>query len=260
MDNRKKIEFLKYVLIGRVHNIEYLENWRNNNQYPTDEEIDSIISQDMDPARLEGLDWPTDAMTMIGLKRMNNLHEMLDYVRENNIDGDFIETGVWKGGATIFMKLYSDIYKMGKKVFVCDSFKGLPEPSDKYPQDRGDIHHTYTELAISIEEVMSNFESMKCLDDDVVFVEGFFSETLPNNDKIQKLSILRMDGDMYESTHDVFYSCYDKLVDKGVCIIDDYCLNGARNCVHDFRKEKNINDPMNKIDVCGIYWIKNLES
>ena len=130
MDNRKKIEFLKYVLIGRVHNIEYLKNWRNNSQYPTDEEIDSIISQDMDPARLEGLDWPTDAMTMIGLKRMNNLHEMLDYVRENNIDGDFIETGVWKGGATIFMKLYSDIYKMGKKVFVCDSFKGLPDFND----------------------------------------------------------------------------------------------------------------------------------
>ena len=101
---------------------------------------------------------------------------------------------------------------------------------------------------------------MNCLDEDVIFVEGFFSDTLPNNNEIGKLSILRMDGDMYESTHDVFHSCYDKLSDKGVCIIDDYCLGGARICTHDYRKEKNINDTINQIDVCGVYWIKNNES
>lgn len=260
MNNRKKIEFIKYILIGRVSNTDFIQNWKDKNQYPSEEEVDSIISQEMDPARLEGLDWPTDAMTMIGLKRMNNLHDMLDYVRKNNIEGDFIETGVWKGGATIFMKLYSDIYNLKKKVFVCDSFRGLPKPSDKYPMDRGDIHHTYTELAISLDEVKSNFESMNCLDENVIFVEGFFSDTLPNNNEIGKLSILRMDGDMYESTHDVFHSCYDKLSDKGVCIIDDYCLGGARICTHDYRTEKNINDPINQIDVCGVYWIKNNES
>ena len=257
MDNKKKIDFLKYVLLGRVNKSKLVENWEKSSEFPSDFEIDEITNSEIDNLRLEGLDWPTDALTMIGLKRLNNLHQMLDYVRENNIDGDLIETGVWKGGATIFMKLYCDIYNLNKKIFVCDSFEGLPKPSGKFIQDNGDIHHSFKELSISLEEVRSNFKKMNCLDDNVIFIKGFFGETLPNNDKIKKLAILRMDGDMYESTYDVFHSCYDKLVSNGVCIIDDYCLNGAKLCVHDFRKEKGIEDPIITIDKCGVYWIKN---
>jgi hypothetical protein len=182
---------------------------------------------------------------------------MLDYVRINNIDGDLMETGVWRGGATIFMKLYCDLYKINKKVFVCDSFAGLPRPSGKFQQDFGDMHYTQPKLAISLEEVQNNFNTFKCLDEKVIFIKGFFGETLPNNELVNKLAILRMDGDMYESTHDVFYSCYDKLVDSGVCIIDDFCIKGARDCTNDFRKLRNINDTLITIDKCGVYWIKN---
>ena len=182
---------------------------------------------------------------------------MLDYVRQNNIEGDLMETGVWKGGATIFMKLYCDMYSMDKKVFVCDSFAGLPKPSGKFIQDHGDTHYIETKLAISLEQVQNHFKIFKCLDEKVIFIKGFFGETLPNNELVQNLAILRMDGDMYESTYDVFYSCYDKLVDKGVCIIDDFCLKGARDCTHDFRQSRNIQDTLVTVDRCGVYWIKN---
>ena len=255
--NIDKLNFLKFVIIGRHGNNGLGQRWIDTGEFPTKEQINQITSAQVDHLRLEGLDWPKDAITMIGLKRMDNLHKMLDYVRENNIEGDLIETGVWKGGATIFMKLYCDIYGLDKKVFVCDSFEGLPKPSGKFSQDAGDNHYTFKELAISLEEVQNNFRKFKCLDDKIVFIKGFFKDTLPNNEQIQKLSLLRMDGDMYESTHDVFYSCYDKLVDKGVCIIDDYCLKGAKDCTTDFRTIRNITDPMTTVDRCGIYWIKN---
>lgn len=257
MDNQKKLNFLKFALLGRVKNQTLVDSWKTTGEFPSEVEVDKILSEEIDYKRMEGLDWPTDALTMIGMKRMNNLHDMLDYIRINNIEGDLVETGVWKGGATIFMKLYCDIYKIDKKVFVCDSFEGLPKPSGKFPQDHGDLHYTYKDLSISLESVKSNFESMRCLDDNVIFIKGFFCDTLPNNNLINEISLLRMDGDMYESTHDVFYSCYHKLVNKGVCIIDDYCLHGAKTCVHDFRSVKNIVDEIKIIDRCGIYWIKN---
>ena len=257
LSNELKLEFLKYVIIGRVGNATLVNNWVENGSFPEESVIREIMARPMDEHRLEGLDWPEDAVTMIGLKRMNNLHEMLDYVRQNNIEGDLMETGVWKGGATIFMKLYCDMYSMDKKVFVCDSFAGLPKPSGKFIQDHGDTHYIETKLAISLEQVQNHFKIFKCLDEKVIFIKGFFGETLPNNELVQNLAILRMDGDMYESTYDVFYSCYDKLVDKGVCIIDDFCLKGARDCTHDFRQSRNIQDTLVTVDRCGVYWIKN---
>ena len=90
------------------------------------------------------------------------------------------------------MKLYCDIYKIDKKVFVCDSFAGLPRPSGKFQQDHGDTHYAEPKLAISLEEVRNNFNTFKCLDEKVIFIKGFFGETLPNNELVDKLSILRV--------------------------------------------------------------------
>jgi hypothetical protein len=185
--------------------------------------------------------------------------ECLDYVRENKIPGDFIETGVWKGGASIFMKLYSDIYKLNKKVFVADSFKGLPHPDiEKYPQDAGDTHHTIDFLKVSLDDVTNNFRAYNCLDENVTFLEGWFSDTLPNNKSIEKISILRFDGDMYGSTMDVMNSLYDKVVPGGIVIIDDYCLQNCVKAVTDFRNSRGIESEIHVIDKCGIFWKKDL--
>lgn len=257
MNTKLKLSFIKRLLTGCVTNNDIVKNFYESGDYPDDQTMTHICNQPIPTNRIEGMDWPENGLTMIGMKRMDNLENMLDYVRENQIEGDLVETGVWKGGATIFMKLYCDLYNIDKKVFVCDSFEGLPKPSGKFSADYGDRHHTFTQLAISLETVKNNFKLFHVLDENVVFIKGFFSQTLPNNNLIGKVSLLRMDGDMYESTHDVFYSLYHKLNSKGVLIVDDYCLDGCKQCVIDFRSSNNINETINVIDRCGIYWIKN---
>ena len=217
--------------------------------------MEEIVSRQVSDDRLYGRDWPHSAHTMIGLKRMNNLHESLDYVRENNIQGDFIETGVWRGGASIFAKKYFDLYGMNRKVFVADSFKGLPPP--QVQEDAGDPHHTIDFLRVSLADVQNNFKLYGALDENVIFLEGWFEDTLPNNTSIGELSVLRMDGDMYKSTMDVFDSCYHKVVKGGRVIIDDYCIPNCKNAVHKFREVNSFTEEITVIDQCGIFWTKN---
>ena len=147
---------------------------------------------------------------------------------------------------------------MDRKVFVADSFEGLPFPNvEKYPNDEGDIHHTIDFLKVSLEEVKNNFSSYGLLDENVIFLKGWFENTLKDNDIIKEISILRFDGDMYGSTIDVLENLYSKLNKKGVLIIDDYCLPNCVKAVTDFRIKYDITDEFTVIDKCGIFWYKN---
>jgi hypothetical protein len=108
---------------------------------------------------------------MIGLKRLDNIQFCIENIIKNNIEGDLIETGVWRGGATIFMRAVLAAYDItDRRVFVADSFEGLPKPNEnKYPADKSDLHHTKEFLAVSIDDVKANFEKYGLLDDRVVF-------------------------------------------------------------------------------------------
>lgn len=207
--------------------------------------------------RFLGRDWPVPllAHTMIGMKRLNNLQMCIEKIFADDIPGDFIETGVWKGGSTIFMRGALKIYgEETRKVWVADSFQGLPPPNaDAYPEDAGDEHHTIDSLRISMEQVKRNFEGYGLLDDQVKFLKGWFSETLPTA-PIEQLSLLRLDGDMYESTMDAFKNLYSKLSPGGFVIVDDYCIPSCRRAVEDFRKSMQIDDEIIDIDGTGVYW------
>lgn len=253
-----ELEFIKRVLTDTLYDEEIRNNFFENKVIPSQKEIKRILSNQVDKQREEGLDWPVRAHTMIGIKRINSLHSCLDYVRENNIDGDFIETGVWRGGASIFMKYYNEYYKMNRKVFVADSFRGLPKPNvDKYPEDINDEHHKINYLSVSLDEVKNNFRLYDVLDDNVVFLEGWFDVTLKDNSMLKNLSILRFDGDMYGSTIDVLSNLYSKISKNGFLIIDDFCLPNCAKAVMDFRKSNNIQNDIEIIDKCGIFWNKN---
>jgi O-methyltransferase len=256
---RLKLNFLKRILTDSLDDLSYTNFFKNG--YPNHDIMENSLLQDISNDRLEGLDWPVKAHTMIGLKRLNNLHNMMDYIRINNIDGDLVETGVWRGGATIFMKAYVNFYNMNKKVFVCDSFSGLPEPDlEKYPQDIGDTHYSNNILNVSLEEVISNFKLYNLLDENVKFVKGWFSDTLVNNKEISKISILRCDGDMYMSTMDILENLYSKVTENGVIIIDDYCLPNCVKAVSDFRNKEEIKNDIDVIDNCGIFWYKKMKN
>lgn len=208
--------------------------------------------------RLNGTDWSPMAHTMIGRNRLDNLQSCIQHVLANDIPGDFIETGVWRGGATIFMramlKAWGDTSRI---VWVADSFEGLPEPDEhNYPKDKGDAHHTYGELAVPLQTVQENFRKYALLDNQVRFLKGWFKDTLPTA-PIEKLAILRLDGDMYESTMDGLKNLYAKLSPGGFLIVDDYgAVPACKDAVHDFRRDNGISEEIIRIDWGGVYWQK----
>lgn len=197
--------------------------------------------------------WPARAHTMVGMKRLTNIQECFEAVIRDKVPGDLIETGVWRGGATILMKGLVKYHNEPRKVFVADSFEGLPKPDPKYIADSGDIHHTIPFLSVDVETVKNNFRSYDLLDDDVVFIKGFF-ETSLKTAPIDKLCILRLDGDMYSSTIQVLEQLYSKVSPGGFVIIDDYLLPACKKAVHDFRDARGITNPIVTIDRCGSYW------
>jgi hypothetical protein len=208
--------------------------------------------------RATGKDWPSKAHTMIGWHRLHQLREACETVLHEGIAGDFIETGIWRGGACIMMRAVLKAHKViDRKVWCADSFEGLPKPDvAHYPADWNDPHHTYVQLAVSLEQVQRNFAKYDLLDDQVVFLKGWFQNTLPSA-PIDKLAILRLDGDMYESTIQGFESLYHKLSPGGFLIVDDYgAVPACRAAVHDFRTRKGITEEIYGIDWGGIYWRK----
>lgn len=200
-----------------------------------------------------GLDWPAQAHTMIGAERLRHLRWCCEEILERGVPGDFIECGVWRGGAAIMMaatlREWGDV---GRTLWLADSFRGLPPP--KLEQDAGDAHHTQPFLAVPQAEVEENFRRYGLLSDRVRFLPGWFSETLPAA-PIDGLAVLRLDGDMYESTMVALESLYPKLSPGGFCIVDDYgCLESCRQAVSDYRARAGVAAPIENIDGTGVFW------
>ncbi len=209
--------------------------------------------------REHGLDWPAHALTMIGSKRMANLRTLTETALAEDVPGDFMETGVWRGGACIMMRAI--LYAHGdadRRVWVADSFAGLPAPNDQeYPADAGSDFHVYEQLAISFEQVQQNFRSFGLLDDQTKFLKGWFKDTLPTA-PAERLALLRLDGDMYESTMDALVSLYPKLSHRGYVIIDDYhVVPACKAAVKDYCNGIGIQPEVIEIDGVGVYWRKS---
>lgn len=208
-----------------------------------------------------GTDWPRLAHTMTGDRRLANLRRSVETVLRDEVPGDLVETGVWRGGSCILMRGILAAYGVtDRMVWVADSFAGLPLPDpDRYVADTGDLHHEKAELVVSEAEVRENFRRYGLLDDQVKFLPGWFRDTLPTA-PINRLAVLRLDGDMYESTIEALEALYPRLSEGGFCIIDDYgAIEGCRAAVEAYRRKHDIHDPINKIDWTGIFWRRNAD-
>jgi O-methyltransferase/8-demethyl-8-(2,3-dimethoxy-alpha-L-rhamnosyl)tetracenomycin-C 4'-O-methyltransferase len=205
--------------------------------------------------RFLGRDWPGLAQTMIGTARMRNLRQLCEWAIMNDVPGDFIETGVWRGGACIYMRGILDAHgDARRRVFVADSFQGLPPPTPAtYAADAGDAHASYRQLAISRQVVEENFRRYGLLDERVIFLEGWFKDTLPAA-PIERLALLRLDGDMYESTIQALDALYHKISRGGCVIVDDYVLPPCAQAVDEFRARHDITAPLLPIDGTGVWW------
>ncbi len=196
--------------------------------------------------------------SMMGRLRMDNLHQCLTTIQQENIAGDFIECGVWRGGGTIFMAGFARVNGwVDRKIFVADSFEGLPKPSLEQDENLDLSKEIYPELAIPMETVRDNFKIYDLLSEQVVFLKGWFKDTLGDS-RINQLALLRLDGDLYESTMDALRQLYDKVVIGGFIIVDDFGIKNCEEAVNDFFSQRNESMPkIHKVDWTGVYWRKS---
>lgn len=220
--------------------------------------------------RREGRDYPRTAETMVGAARLENLQRLVERVLAEGVPGDLVETGVWRGGAIILMRAVLEAYgDTDRLVWACDSFQGLPDADlERYPMDAsvafrhqpglGDDQRKFFShiLKVSLEEVKANIDRYGLLDERIRFLPGWFSDTLPDA-PIDRIAVLRLDGDLYQSTIDALVNLEPRVSPGGFVIVDDYnSIDVCRQAVSDYRDEVGIKSPIHEIDWTGVWWQK----
>jgi hypothetical protein len=203
------------------------------------------------------------AVTMLPMARLDNLQFCVEDVIQKGVPGDLIETGVWRGGATIFMRAILKAYEItDRTVWTADSFEGLPKPdAEACPVEAkahswGVMTKVYKHFAADLEDVKKNFQAYGMLDGQVRFLKGWFKDTLPSA-PIERLAVMRLDGDYYESTRDALANLYHRLSVGGYVIIDDYAEDTwtyCRKAVDEFRTKHKIDEPLIPVDSKCYYW------
>ena len=204
--------------------------------------------------RALGVDWPLQGLTMVGLNRLDDLQACVETIVRDGIEGDLIEAGSWRGGASILMRATLDTLGVGdRSVWVADSFDGFPEPDEGH-SFMGEFA-SVDFLAIPLEDVRGHFARFG-FDHGVEFVPGFFQETLPQLPR-RPWSLLRLDGDSYEATWTALECLYPSLSTGGYVVVDDYgALEECQRAVEDFRRQEGITDPIEPVDWTGARWRK----
>lgn len=202
-----------------------------------------------------GRDWPSQAMTMVGDANLANIRQLFEMILAARVPGDLMEAGAGRGGACIFMRGLLEAFGIrDRRVWVADSFAGMPPPDPHHVHDRGDIGHTLTRLAVDLETVRENFAMFDLLDAQVGFLPGWFAETLQAA-PIQRLALLRVDAYMYGSTMDCLTALYHKVSPGGFVVVGEYGpLPACAAAVTDFRAAHNIITPIHDIQHLGAFW------
>jgi hypothetical protein len=205
--------------------------------------------------RREGRDWPKSGESMAGLLRLDDLEWCIRQAVQDEVPGDVLEAGVWRGGAMILAKAVIDeLGETDRQVWLADSFAGLPAPDPaQFPADRHDLS-VFDRLAVDAPTVLANMARYGLLDERVRLIEGFFRDTLADA-PVARLAVLRLDGDYYESTIQVLEALYDRVSPGGFVIVDDFgALPQCAEAVTDFRRDRGIDEPLHRIDWTGVRW------
>jgi O-methyltransferase len=194
-----------------------------------------------------------DAESMVGIQQFDSMQACIGNVLRDQVPGDLLEAGVWRGGMAIFMRgVLKASGDRSRRVWVADSFAGLPEVDRDL--DKAAWWWGQGDMAVSEDIVKANFARFGLLDDQVRFLKGYFSDTLPTA-PIDRLAILRIDADLYTSTRDVLVNLYPKLSRGGYCVVDDYQnLQDCRRSVDEYRSANGIRNEIVPIDSRAVYW------
>jgi O-methyltransferase len=206
--------------------------------------------------RLAGEDWPMFGYSMIGHLRLDNIYQCIKSAIESDVPGDFVECGVWRGGASIFARaVLNELREYDRIVWLADSFEGMPAQSEQDRNDPAITGNTY--LAVSLEDVRRNFDRFGLMSGNVKFIKGWFCDTLARSE-VGAICVLRLDGDYYNSTMDALEALYDRVSDGGYIIIDDYySFTSCKAAVQDFLRKRSLSPGIIDIDKNGVYWKKD---
>jgi O-methyltransferase len=198
--------------------------------------------------------------SMLGLERIKKNWENINIVLENNIEGDIVECGTFKGGCLALLTYASK--DSNKRVFGFDSFEGLPPPTEKDGEKSKNRFKKPDKLAATIQDCKDTFDMIPLSYQNVSFVKGFFSKEGFESQNIEKICYLRLDGDWYESTKICLESLYDKLSIGGCLVIDDYGhWEGCKKALDEFIEKKNISiNDFVKSDYTEIFYFKKEEN
>ena len=235
--------------------------------YPAPTRAGQFVSEDFptqpydDEKRKRGHDFPVLGHTMVGWLRLRNVYDAIQTCEQEGVRGDYLEAGVWRGGASIFAAgVLRQLGCLGdRSVWVCDSFQGFePQPWD------GDTDWVKLNpiVAVSEEEVRANFDRYGLgayLDSSIYFVKGFFADSLPDlRENVTAIAMLRLDGDLFSSTSDILYNLYAHVSIGGFVIVDDYGIEACERAISDFRAYHDVTEPLIQIDnhSNAVYWRK----
>lgn len=208
--------------------------------------------------------------TMTSVERMYALYLSLNYIVDNNIDGDFVECGVWKGGSSMLIAEFLASKNIAhRKIFMYDTFEGMSAPTEK---DVDIIRETSAEKLLaqnskevsdsvwcysSLDEVKRNMGLTRFNQNNIVYVKGKVEDTIPHTMPNNELALLRLDTDWYESTKHELNHLFPLLQQKGVLIIDDFGhWDGAKKAVLEYFEKNKVQMLLNRIDYTGRIGIK----
>lgn len=225
-------------------------------------QMEETTSTVADTPRAHRQSCPLHAHSMMSFKQLHDVRLLMESVLGNNIPGDVIETGVWRGGASIMMRAVLGAYDVtDRNVYVTDLFEKPPHPEEREcPADADSRSHEYAEIAVPLETVREHFAACGLLDKQVVFVKGCFRNTLSSL-AIDKLSLVCLNSSTYGSAMDSLIHLYDKLSDNGYVIVNSYHISlPCKQAVHDFCMARHITPRMEEIDGAGVYWQKRQDA
>jgi len=190
-------------------------------------------------------------------KEINQVKFLLEDVIKNNISGCIVETGVWRGGMSMWMQSVLKYHQDNRDIWLYDIFGKFPSSSNSKDQYIHNITEMLFESAPTASDVQNNFKTHGLLDTNIKFVVGDFKHTVPQN-QIHQIALLHCDSDYYDSTKIVLENFYSKINKGGYIIIDDYNnpYLACKTAVDEFRSKYNISTPI--IDTHGgsVYWRK----
>ena len=205
--------------------------------------------------------------TITSVQKMYSLYISTKYVVEHNIPGDMVECGVFQGGSAMIMALtLQQMNDTDRKLYLYDTYAGMTKPGKEdtnyWNEDVEGIwrkcqRETYNKWAYSpLEKVKENLYSTRYPEENIRFIKGRVEETIPSVIP-DKIALLRLDTDWYESTYHELLHLFPRISMHGVLILDDYgCLKGAKKATDTYFNENKIKILLNRIDYSGRICIK----